>query len=619
MQPDTTRTAPSIAFFMQDFAGGGVEKMRLALAGAMAARGHAVFLAVARARGPLAGRVPPGVKIVDLSSQGFLTTIRRLRHFVRRETPDVLISSLDHNNVAALLCGLGLGTRTRIVICQHNALSQEGALGWKYRIIPALYRLLRRRADAIVAVSDGVANDLARAARIARDAITTIANPVVDSAWQPDMHAAPPHSWFIDRDRPVFVFAGRLVAQKDPLLLIEAFARRVASAPARLIVLGEGPLLDTMIQLAQARGVLAHIVFAGYVAQPQAWIAQADALLLTSRYEGFGNVIVEALACGTPVIAADCPHGPAEILAGGQFGHLVRPGDADAFARAMSGDVRARFDAQALRERGRRYTVDVCANAHEALIASLFARGRRHLFGIDLSPCSARQIVERLIGDTGGKLRLIVTPNLNHVRLLRGRDFLAACRFADIACPDGWPVALYGRLRGVAPPRRVTGCDILHQLILEPRAQNRRVVVVAETAATASRLRQWLTARHWAENWRVELAPPGLAANVAAQATLVQAIMAARPDILILTLGAPVSEVFIYRHRAALPPVWALCIGQAVRVEIGLVKRAPKFWRIAGLEWAWRCVQEPRRLGLRYAKDLAWFPWAVARDLWQSH
>ena len=97
-------------------------------------------------------------------------------------------------------------------------------------------------------------------------------------------------------------------------------------------------------------------------------------------------------------------------------------------------------------------------------------------------------------------------------------------------------------------------------------------------------------------------------------------LRAAQPDILIMTLGAPVSEEFVARHRAALPPCWVLCAGQAVRVELGLIRRAPSFMRRCGLEWAWRIRQEPQRLGIRYLRALASFPFAVAGDLlWQGH
>jgi exopolysaccharide biosynthesis WecB/TagA/CpsF family protein len=606
--------ACAVAFFMQDFAGGGVEKMRIALAGALHANGYRVTLIVARATGPLLDHVPRDVTLVDLRAGTWLQSVVKLRRFLQRRQPDVLISSLDHNNVAALLAGLRAGVDTKIIICQHNALSHEIRLGWRYRLIPALYALLQSRADAVVAVSHGVAEELVKLAWLPRRAVTVISNPVVDPARLP-CGDAPSHPWLINRDRPVFVFAGRLVPQKDPIALLDAFARRLAYGPARLIILGDGPLRDTMMAHAARAGLHDHIVLLGYVADPLPIIAQADALLLTSRYEGFGNVIVEALACGTPVIAVDCPHGPAEILDRGRFGHLIAPGDMAGFARAMAGPLRQHFPAELLRARGLRYTIANSARQYEALIRTVTARPAIRLFGLPVTEATARGIARRIAAEPASRIKLVVTPNLDHVRLLRQRAFRAACRSAALVCPDGWPVALYAHWATGAPYRRVTGCDILHEVLAAPSMLSRRVCVVVESAATAEALRSYLSARGPQANWQVDIAPPNFAEDPAAQYQLVQRIQRAAPDLLIMTLGAPTSEVFIHQHSPALPPCWALCIGQALRVELGLVRRAPRRWRKLGLEWAWRCWQEPGRLIPRYVQDALWFPVAVVSDV----
>ncbi len=610
------RARLSVAFFMQDFSGGGVEKMRLALAAGLAARGHAVTLIVVSARGPLAAQCPPGIGIVDLGARHTWQAVPSLRRYLRRAAPDVLVSSLDHNNVAALCACLCAGLATRVVITQHNALSEELRQGWRYRAIPVLYRALQPRADAVIAVSGGVADDLARAAHIPRARITVIANPVVDPARVAACagHALP-HPWFTDEGMPAFVFVGRLTAQKDPLTLMRAFARYRVANRGRLIVLGEGSLRAEMAACALRAGVGDDVHFAGYVAEPLAWIRHAHALLLTSRYEGFGNVIAEALACGTPVVAMDCPHGPAEILAGGRFGRLVAPGDAEGFARAMAHDLRKLFPDAMLRARARRYGVDHAVLRHEQLFASLRAGQPPRAFGLVFSAAGAAQLADRVVMERPGSLRCVVTPNMDHVRLLRRRDFRDACAHADIVCADGWPVAFYARLRRAAAGSRVTGCDIVHALFAHPCLPGRRVFVVVESLATQQALARALTARNVAHRWTIHVAKADLSADGAAQLALAAAIAAEHPDILLMTLGAPVSEVFVDRHAAMLPPCWALCVGQAVRVEIGLVARAPEGWRRLGLEWAWRCRQEPRRLGLRYARAAVWYPVAVMRDL----
>jgi len=605
-----------IAFFMHDLSGGGVERMRLRLLAALAARGHSVFLVVQQGGGALADLVPEVVELAVLAQPRTSRCIVPLARWLREHQPDVLVSSLDHNNIAAILALQLVRGPIRLVICQHNALSAERLLGWRYRLIPLLYRLLAGRVDAVLAVSAGVAADLVTTASFAETRITIIHNPVSGDDI-PGRAAMPTlHPWSDDAETPTFVFAGRLVAQKDPVLLLEAFARRLRSGPARLIVLGDGEMRVALERRAAELGIGERLHFGGFVADPLPWIARASAFILTSRYEGFGNVIVEALACGTPVIAADCRHGPAEILDGERYGRLVPVGDAIGFAAAMGENLRARFPAELLRERAAAFSVAECVRRHEELFEALVLAPRRTAFGLSFCAWNASAVAARMIGAPAGRgVRLVVTPNLEHIRLLRRPAFAAACRAAEMVCADGFPVALYAWLRGAGPVGRVTGCDIFHHLAMRAAQDRRQVLLVAESSATAAVLDDWITQCGLQQLWRVETAPDLLAEDVAGQQRLVAAVCAALPDILVMTLGAPVSEEFIACHQAELPPCWALCVGQAVRVELGLARRAPSFMQRFGLEWAWRIFHEPGRLGVRYLRALAWFPFAVAADL----
>ncbi len=586
--------------------------MRLALAAALASAQCEVSIIVVKASGPLLAQVPTGVEVFDLNCGRLLWAIPKLQRHLRHHRPHVLVSSLDHNNIAALCARALSATRTKLVICQHNALSQEAGLGWKYRLVPRLYRLLAGRADAIVAVSRGVADDLASVAHLPRNTVDVICNPVVEPEATRSI-GLPPHPWLEDTRTPVFVFVGRLVAQKDPITLLAAFARHLATHPARLVVLGDGPLRDEMVCAAAKAGVTKHVYFAGFVHDPLAWVAHAHALLLTSRYEGFANVIVEALACGTPVIATDCPYGPAEILADGRYGHLVKVGDTASFAAAMADDLRAHFPAELLRTRALDFTVQKAADSYLSLFDRWPLEANR-AFGLAFTQKRAEEIAARLISEVPDETKLVVTPNLDHVRLLHAqRGFRQACLSADMVCADGWPVAFYAFARGAAPHRRATGCDIVHALLSQRAIAARRVFAVIESAATAAALTNWLASRHLSVQWTIEVAPRDLAADLVAQRQIAARICAVEPHILIMTIGAPVSEIFV--HQNQLPKCWAICVGQALRVELGLTRRAPMRWRRLGLEWAWRCSQEPARLGARYIRALAWLPYAIAMDL----
>jgi N-acetylglucosaminyldiphosphoundecaprenol N-acetyl-beta-D-mannosaminyltransferase len=282
---------------------------------------------------------------------------------------------------------------------------------------------------------------------------------------------------------------------------------------------------------------------------------------------------------------------------------------------AMCEDLRARFPADLLRARGQDFTVDRAAGLHVALFKKWPPYAGRRAFGLGFVRCSAVEIAARMATESPAAAMLVATPNVDHVRLLKDTSFRTAYGAAEIVCADGWPVALYAAWRRAAPWRRVTGCDILHALVAHPDTARRRVFAVVESHRTARSLHYWLRARGLDRNWSITVAEQALARDAAAQRALAGAIAALRPDILIMTLGAPVSEVFVHRHRDALPPCWALCVGQALRVEIGVTGRAPGFLRWLGLEWAWRCTQEPWRLAPRYIRAAGWFPWAVLLDL----
>jgi glycosyltransferase involved in cell wall biosynthesis len=364
-----------VAFYMQDLSGGGVERMRLALIDELRARRVAVSLVLGVARGPLMAVLPADLSVVVLEAPQTWRAILPLRRYLRRARPDILVSSLDHNNIAAILAVALARVRTRAIICQHNALSAERALGWRYRAVPWLYRLLQPLAHGIVAVSIGVADDLSAIAGIPRRRVTPIYNPVVGPAVFEPRADAPCHPWLERTSCPVFLFAGRLSAQKDPALVLHALALLRRRCPARLIMLGEGPLLAALRARAEFLGVSDDVDFVGFQTDPLPWIRGADVLVSCSRYEGLGNIIIEALACGTPVIATDCPHGPAEILQDGAYGRLVPVGDPVALALAMEEELASVPDRARLRQRAGAFTVKACADAHMDLFDAVRREG----------------------------------------------------------------------------------------------------------------------------------------------------------------------------------------------------------------------------------------------------
>jgi glycosyltransferase involved in cell wall biosynthesis len=366
----------SVAIYLHDLAGGGVERQSLIIAEEFRRHGADVTLVLHQLRGQLLDQVPPGLRVVDLNSSRTLKDVRGLVRFLRSEQPDILLSNVDVNNVAALLAKGISFSNTKVVMCQHNTISASFAAGesWLYRHIALAYRVLSPLITRAVAVSDGVSAELARLARLPSELIVTINNPVVGPDFQARSLETVDHPWLGSaRNSPVFVTAGRLVSQKDHETMIRALAIHRREADSRLIILGTGPRYDALVDLV-ARLSLTHAVdFAGFHSNALPFFREADAFLLSSRCEGFGNVVVEALGCGSPVISTDCEYGPREILDHGRYGVLVEPRNPAALAEAMDqvATLRERFPADMLRERAGDFSYAACASRYMAMFKAL--------------------------------------------------------------------------------------------------------------------------------------------------------------------------------------------------------------------------------------------------------
>ncbi|HEY0181713.1 MAG TPA: glycosyltransferase [Rhodopila sp.] len=365
----------SIAIYLHDLAGGGVERQSLIIAEEFRRHGADVTLVLHRLRGQLLDQVPAGLRIVDLNSSRTLMDVPGLVRFLRAEKPDILLSNVDLNNIAALLAkGLSFSD-TQLVICQHNPITRSFNDGetWLYRYIPMFYRILSPLMSRAVAVSAGVAAELETLAHLPAQMVQTINNPVVGPEFSTRCEEPADHPWFHDRSGPVFVTAGRLVPQKDHETMIRALAIHRRQHGGRLIILGTGPLHDRLVDLVARLNLTEAVDFAGFRPNALPFLRQADAFLLSSRCEGFGNVLVEALGCGTPVISTRCEYGPAEILDDGRYGVLVEPHNPAALAEAMdqAGTLRERFPAELLRLRAGDFSYAACASRYMAMFKAL--------------------------------------------------------------------------------------------------------------------------------------------------------------------------------------------------------------------------------------------------------
>jgi glycosyltransferase involved in cell wall biosynthesis len=365
----------NIVFHLPSLAGGGAERVFVLVANEMAARGHAVTLFVWNARGPNADLLNPDVRLVSLEltmrGEGFgrLGTLRGLvksAFFLRREKPDAVFSGPKFANLMmalALMCGV---SRSRFFPSYHAPSSlRDGRLGDS--IAATLAWLTVRRATKAIAVSRGVGRDLV-ASGFRDEQIAVIHNPLPPV----DSRGSDTHPWRADLaamgEGPVIVTLGRLVPVKDHRTLMEAFSLLGSAGGYRLVVFGEGPLKEDLQAHAVSLGISERTLFPGYVNDPTACYACADLFVLSSLKEGFGNVLIEAMAAGVPVVSTDAPYGPREILADGQFGTLVPVGDAPAMAKAISETLTRPPNADDLRRHAANFSIAIVGDLYESLI-----------------------------------------------------------------------------------------------------------------------------------------------------------------------------------------------------------------------------------------------------------
>lgn len=331
-------SATPVTIFLPSLAGGGAERSMLSVANGLAARGVNVTLALAKAVGPYLQDVRPEVRVLDLKSTTVPRALPGLVRHLRRTRPVAVLSAMSQANVAAALAHRWSGRPGRLVLSErvHPSSLFSEFPGLRTRLLRALMRLTYPWADAIVTVSQGVADDLTRVLPVAQQRVTTIYNPVVDEQLRKRAQATPTHPWLLSKEAPVILAVGRLIAQKDFATLIDAFALLRRRRALRLLILGEGELRSSLQAYAERLGIGADIALPGFDPNPFAAMRTAAVFVLSSRFEGLPGVLIQAMACGARSVSTDCPSGPREILEDGRWGRLVPVGDAAAMAAAIA-------------------------------------------------------------------------------------------------------------------------------------------------------------------------------------------------------------------------------------------------------------------------------------------
>ncbi|HRH04440.1 MAG TPA: glycosyltransferase [Burkholderiaceae bacterium] len=328
-----------IAIYLPSLSGGGAERVMVTLANTFVKLGFKVDLILAMAEGPYLTEVSHEVQIIALNSRRSWYLLPALAVYLRKKKPIVILAAMGHANVLSVLAKSLARVATRVIISERNtfSISYTQSASMKIRILlPRLMAWTYPIADGVIAVSSGVAEDLARSIKLPRSVIDVVYNPVVTDSLVEKSLMMPNHAWFSPNQPPVIVGMGRLTKQKDFPTLLRAFALLRQRKDVRLIILGQGNLRSELQELIKNLDLQDVVDLPGFVENPFAILKHASLFVLSSAWEGLPNALIQAMACGTPVVSTNCPSGPSEILQGGKWGRLVPVGNVDAMAEAMA-------------------------------------------------------------------------------------------------------------------------------------------------------------------------------------------------------------------------------------------------------------------------------------------
>jgi len=342
MSDRSSSSQPDISLLINSLRGGGAERVMVMIANELARRGFRTHLVLGRDHGAYSQHISPNVTVVDLHTNRTLQATMALARYLRNTRPPVLLSASVMCNIAALALGRFASPRTRIVIREDSFMSLaspitnrtpssvSGVSTLAFRAVPRLYP----KADLIITASKGSAADLVENFGARKVKTKTIYNPVISDGVLQESNATPSHPWCQDT-MPVVLAVGRLSAEKDFSTLLRAFALVRQQRESRLLILGEGPDRVALEALSTTLGISADVDMPGFVDNPYSFMKHSAVYVLSSVREGMSNTLVEAMACGCPVVSTDCPSGPSELLDGGRYGALVRMGSSDELAESI--------------------------------------------------------------------------------------------------------------------------------------------------------------------------------------------------------------------------------------------------------------------------------------------
>lgn len=349
-----------IGIFATFLQGGGLERVLLNLMEGFIDRGYAVDLLLFTAEGPFVELIPDDVQVINLGSPRIRASIQTVRQYLRKEKPKVLYCAESDRGFEGVVAGLLSMSGTRVMIGIHTIEANERPdyLDDRHKKYLMIKRFVCPLASKVIPVSHGLIDAITKDLSVPKRKMHVIYNPVVTEKLTTDMHKPVDHKWFKEKTIPVVLTAGRLVDIKGYDVLIRAFKEAIPHVEARLLILGEGDQRESLTALVQELELEDYVDMPGFVDNPYAYMKNADLFVLSSEFEGLPTVVIEALACGTPVVSTKCPGGLSEILQHGEYGTLVPVGDHKALGQAIVEALQSDHDISKLEKRAEDFSED---------------------------------------------------------------------------------------------------------------------------------------------------------------------------------------------------------------------------------------------------------------------
>ncbi|WP_187262786.1 glycosyltransferase [Pontibacter beigongshangensis] len=365
-----------IGFFYRRLDQGGIQRVIINCAEYFSRNGHEVSIILMKNEGEYLNTIDQNIKIIPFRSTKKALLFDSFKYILIKEKFDILFTASPPFNILAVIFKLLVSTKTKIVISENNNTVSLFKNGHKVTVsklsffgIPIFYRY----ADCIVSVSKGLSSNLSSLALIPESKIKTIYNPAYTNQLTQHMHDEVDHPWILKKEMPVLINVARLANAKNQKLLIHAVARVLKFKKVKLLIVGEGPLRSMLQEEIDKLGLQDSIDLVGFQLNPIAWIAKSDVFVLSSDYEGFGMVVVEALATGITVVTTKCDYGPSEIVNEGEFGYLASVGDEEDLANKIMYALENPLVKEDQIRRAKEFHVDTIMLKYDELFSDLTA------------------------------------------------------------------------------------------------------------------------------------------------------------------------------------------------------------------------------------------------------